>query len=236
MVTIKEAKKLADRIVSNFRHGHIDRIILFGSTALQERGNDIDIAVIIKSNNGKSQDFFYNEIQRRIVSPFIKEEAIGVDLFVWDFDTVLKHNKNVSPFLNLIARKGRVLFMAKNYLKDWFRYAREDYEMAEILLEKGYFRGSCIHAQQAMEKCLKGLLIKNRWELERTHSIGSLVAFTSKYNIPIDLSDDDIEFIDRIYRGRYPAEDGLLPFGEPDKDSAIKAIKIASNVLKLMPD
>ena len=60
----------------------------------------------------------------------------------------------------------------------------------------------CIHSQQAVEKCMKGLLIKNRWERERTHNIGTLFSFAAKYGINMKIDDDDIEFIDSIYSGR----------------------------------
>ena len=151
---------------------------------------------------------------------------------VWDFNRVVKYNKNGSPFLKLIQREGKALFMAKDYLKDWFKFAKEDYEMAAILLANSYYRGCCIHSQQAIEKCIKGLLIKNSWELERTHNIGALFSFAEKYNINIKIEDEDIEFIDSIYSNRNPVEEGLLPFGKPDQNSASKALVIAANVLK----
>lgn len=231
MATINNSKDLAGRIFLEFGSRYIDRILLFGSVATKGTGNDIDIVVILKNTEVSNQSSLYHDIYRRVVSPFIKQELIGVDLFVWDFMNVVRHNREGSPFLKLIQREGRVLYMSKEYLEEWFKVAKEDYEMAGILLVNGYYRGSCIHSQQAIEKCLKGMLIKDKWELERTHNIEVLVAITIKRNVSIKMKDDDIEFLDSIYRGRYPAEEGLLPAGEPDKEAAIRALEIAANVL-----
>ncbi len=39
-------------------------------------------------------------------------------------------------------------------------------------------------------------------------------------------------FIDSIYSGRYPADAGLLPLGEPTESDAEKAVKIAKRLFK----
>lgn len=43
--------------------------------------------------------------------------------------------------------------------------------------------------------------------------------------------DVDIVFMDGIYRGRYPAEEGLLPQGDPSAEDAAKAIRIADKIV-----
>ncbi len=37
-------------------------------------------------------------------------------------------------------------------------------------------------------------------------------------------------FIDSIYKGRYPGEEGLLPYGNPTKQDAKRAISIKYKV------
>ena len=44
--------------------------------------------------------------------------------------------------------------------------------------------------------------------------------------------EDDFIFLDSIYRSRYPAEEGLLPLGEPGAQEAKRAIKIAKGIVK----
>lgn len=36
------------------------------------------------------------------------------------------------------------------------------------------------------------------------------------------MQEKDIDFIERIYRGRYPAAEGLLPIGEPTMEDAMR--------------
>jgi hypothetical protein len=50
--------------------------------------------------------------------------------------------------------------------------------------------------------------------------------------VKFPLSEDDILFVDSIYRGRFPAEAGLLPFGTPTRDEAEKSVNLAEKLLK----
>ena len=84
MVTISSARDLSNRIIAEIDKNKIDRIIIFGSLATKGMGNDIDIIVIIKNSNDESLKNLFHSIKHKIVTPFIKQESIGVDLFVWD--------------------------------------------------------------------------------------------------------------------------------------------------------
>jgi HEPN domain-containing protein len=68
--------------------------------------------------------------------------------------------------------------------------------------------------------------------LEKTHSIARLVAICRDFKVRLGLSDEDVVFMDSIYRGRYPAEEGLLPFRESSASDAEKAIHIAGRIVK----
>jgi len=43
---------------------------------------------------------------------------------------------------------------------------------------------------------------------------------------------EEIVFIDSIYRGRYPAEAGLFPLGEPSNKDAEKTVSIAKRIFR----
>jgi HEPN domain-containing protein len=43
---------------------------------------------------------------------------------------------------------------------------------------------------------------------------------------------DDAVFLNSVYRGRYPTEEGLLPHGEPTGEDARRALKAAETVMK----
>jgi hypothetical protein len=42
---------------------------------------------------------------------------------------------------------------------------------------------------------------------------------------------EDAVFLNSLYRGRYPTEEGLLPHGEPDRQDAARAVRVAAAVL-----
>ena len=71
---------------------------------------------------------------------------------------------------------------------DWLRYAQSDLDAA-----KGPPRGRllletlCFHAQQAVEKSLKALLIAKGMEFPRTHNLGVLLdLLSSTVSLPAD--------------------------------------------------
>ena len=67
---------------------------------------------------------------------------------------------------------------------------------------RGFLEAACFHAQQAVEKSLKARLLGKGWELEKVHSIARLLALSNDYKIPSNLGDEEIQFMDSIYRGR----------------------------------
>ena len=59
---------------------------------------------------------------------------------------------------------------------DWLRYARADLALARVPLPAdGLYELLCFHAQQAVEKSLKAVLIHHGVEPPRTHNLERLV-------------------------------------------------------------
>lgn len=50
------------------------------------------------------------------------------------------------------------LVMSRKNAQQWIKEARNDFEMAEILLESKKYNGTVFHSQQAAEKAIKSLL------------------------------------------------------------------------------
>jgi len=48
-------------------------------------------------------------------------------------------------------------------------------------------------------------------------------------HLPVELS--ELDFLNRVYRLRYPPDIGLLPYGQPTEEDAQKAVKIARIVM-----
>ncbi|MBF8277130.1 MAG: uncharacterized protein HW390_2203 [Candidatus Brocadiaceae bacterium] len=96
--------------------------------------------------------------------------------------------------------------------------------------DKGNDIDLLIVTNKRAEKIVKWALLKRGWELENAHSIRRLIAIAKDHGINLTLRDEEVDFIDSIYKGRYPGEDGLLPLGNPTKRDAKKALQIAQNI------
>ncbi|TVL97774.1 MAG: hypothetical protein CV087_22035 [Candidatus Brocadia sp. WS118] len=45
---------------------------------------------------------------------------------------------------------------------------------------------------------------------------------------------DDAIFMNSIYKGRYPTEEGLLPHGEPSREDTERAISAAKKLIEML--
>jgi len=218
MPVIDDVREVVDVIkkVSN-----PDAVILFGSIAREAEGNDIDLLIV---GNKKDEKRVLNSLH-----PFFKK--FPIDAFFVSKKKLKESYYHGSPFLRLIQREGRLLYM-QNSLKDRHDSGQEDLRQAEYLHEGGFHRGVCFSSQQAVEKLVKWVLLKKGWELEKIHSIRRLAAIASDFGISIPLHDDEMDFMDGIYKGRYPGEEGLLPLGPPTQRDAKRALQIAKKIAK----
>ncbi len=111
--------------------------------------------------------------------------------------------------------------------QDWFRHAKSDLELARVnpppivLLE-----GLCFHAQQAVEKSLKALLIYFDVSFPRTHNIGVLLDLLPEDLVVPDLVQESAILSDYAVMTRYPHD--LEPV---DADEYLRAVEIADYVL-----
>ncbi|MEJ5361651.1 MAG: HEPN domain-containing protein [Spirochaetota bacterium] len=222
MVTFNEAKKIAQEIVEEINPLSI---VVFGSVAKEGCGNDLDLFVVIDDYISKEDAI--KALHKRLKSYYTH---FAIDEFVVHRSSLKKHFENGSPFIKLIIKEGRNIYM-KEAIQEWMRQAEEELKTAMYLLEGGFFKGVCYHAQQCIEKAIKANLLYKGWDLEKTHNINRLIALCNEYKIPIKLSDEEIAFIDSIYKGRYPVDIGLLPLGEPDAKDAQHAAEIARRIL-----
>jgi len=222
MVTIEDAKYVSNIIAEAVRP---ISVFVFGSVAKEGVGEDLDLLVIVDDKTEITNDI--NILLHKCLKIYYKK--FDIDPFVIPLSVFNKYYLRGSPFLKLILKEGRSFYM-REAIAEWLKQAHEELNMAGYLLEGGYFRGSCFHSQQSIEKAIKARLLKEGWDLERVHSIERLIAIGEKYDIKIDLSDEEMVFIDNIYRGRYPAETGLLPLGEPSEADAQKALAIAKRI------
>lgn len=218
IATLEDAREVTSTIVQALD----PRLVLaFGSVGRTGTGNDLDLLIVA---DGERRE----ERLAVVLKPFAAR--IAIDPLVIDEATFSERLRSGSPFLSSLLREGRRLYM-KNAQSSWMDDAREELRSAEYLARGGFAKAACYHAQQAVEKACKARLLGRGWMLERVHSIRRLAALAEDYRIPVPLRDDEIDFIDGIYRGRYPGEAGLLPLGEPTDEDARRAIGAARTVL-----
>ncbi len=60
-------------------------------------------------------------------------------------------------------------------IERWLVFAREDLRMAELALAEGIFNQVCFHAQQCVEKVIKGWLEQQGRIPPRTHRMAGLL-------------------------------------------------------------
>jgi HEPN domain-containing protein/predicted nucleotidyltransferase len=226
VVTINDAKAATSSIVKALQPV---AVILFGSVARNGTGSDLDLLIVTDDNSDKSDNQYL--LLHKSLKRFYKN--FDIEPFIVSQSLLNEYYFNGSPFLKIISKEGRTLYM-KNAVKVWLKQSKEELNVSKYLFKGGFYKGACFHAQQSIEKSIKAGLFKEGWELENTHSIERLIIIGRNYNIKLKLSDEEIVFIDSIYRGRYPAEEGILPLGEPTKEDAEKAVKIADKIFRFM--
>jgi uncharacterized protein len=203
-----------------------DRIILFGSRAegnADER-SDIDL-VIVKATEKRPLD-------RHIeVETILSDRAVPIDVVVYTPDEIRYLYSTGSPFVEEIMEKGRLLYMRKA-TSAWIRDAEDEMESARVLYEHGKYKGACYHSQQSVEKGLKAIVIENGGRPERTRDIVELRNAVKEMGFDSGLSVEDAVYLNSIYRGRYPTEEGLLPHGEPSKSDTETAVLSASQMVE----
>ena len=203
-------------------------IILFGSVAVAAQGNDLDVLVVTdRRDDSAAKDGDLRTALRPLKRRF---DIDDYHLTHTEFARQLRHG---SVFLRKIVSEGICIYMREG-IKAWHRQSEEELATAEYLLAGDFFRGACYHAQQCVEKSIKTMLLERGWELEKIHSVHRLTVVAQDHGVPVKLQPTDVDFIDEIYRGRYPAESGLLPLGAPTREDAERAVALARNSVQEM--
>ena len=73
--------------------------------------------------------------------------------------------------------------MVKKEVEEWFSKAEKDFEEAKFLFNHNRpLEHTALFLHQAVEKYLKGFLINNGWELEKTHDLVKLVRDATNFD------------------------------------------------------
>ncbi len=117
---------------------------------------------------------------------------------------------------------------SKRYL-DWYKKAKIDLRGAEILFESEADNSLvAFHCQQAIEKMLKGYILKTERELVDGHSLIYLIRRASRFDEEIQRFKKDCAFVNQFYiETRYPAD---IP-DEVDEFEVNECLETAREVL-----
>lgn len=220
---LRELNDISRRLIEQYDP---DKIILFGSRAegKDREGSDIDL-LIVKETEKRPLD-------RHIeVETLLADRSVPIDIFVYTPDEVRYLYSCGSPFIEEIMEKGSLLYMRKA-TSVWVRDAEEEFQSAKVLYEHERYKAACYHSQQSVEKGLKAIIIEKGKKPEKTHDIVELYDSVTGTGFDTGLSIDDAVYLNSIYKGRYPTEEGLLPHGEPSRPDAERALLAAKHLIE----
>ena len=116
----------------------------------------------------------------------------------------------------------------------WLDFAREDLILAEAALERAIDNQACFHAQQGVEKALKGFLRSRQRSVPKTHMLRELLAACQRRDKRFVALKEVCLRLDRYYiPTRYPdALPGMAPEGLPTHRDAQEALDLLREALK----
>lgn len=180
------------------------KIFLFGSRARGDgrEESDIDLLVVLEriEDRRETRDALQNALARMPVS---------VDVFAADSDELARTGDSVGSFVYPVLREGEVVYGVDDRDEHvWLRYATEDLQTAERLLEGQGFalRWACYLAQQAAEKAIKAALVSAGIRFPFIHDLAKLRDLVPVGAEVAQLEGDLQSLSGWAEAGRYPPE------------------------------
>ena len=102
--------------------------------------------------------------------------------------------------------------------------------MAQKAVDIKLWRQVCFHSQQCAEKGLKAVILEKGEKLRKVHDLLELSKDIEDLSLQLPASVEELDFLNRVYRSRYPPDIGLLPHGEPTREDAQRALEIAQRI------
>ena len=114
-VTVKDAKEVTEVIVKELQPFSV---LVFGSVAKNGSGEDLDLLIVMDEEKRTGSDA--NVLVHRCLKDFYKK--FSIDPFVLTKSDFAQFNGKGSPFLRMILKEGRLLYM-KDAIDKWFKQA-----------------------------------------------------------------------------------------------------------------
>ena len=93
----------------------------------------------------------------------------------------------------------------------WIHKGIRDMEAAQFLFDNNHYTDIiALHIQQALEKHMKGFLLKQGWPLKKTHDLITLATEVGRYGLDLREYEDELDRINEYYiESRYPPGSGF---------------------------
>lgn len=232
------------------------KIVLFGSRARGDHkpDSDIDILIIEESDADiehleRVYDKALSEIypertvlvrsaleveQWKYVRSYITTEALSQGRILYESSKRLNYAQAAASHQLRVAEEPEYR-TAADLARLWFEKGDTDLFVCQVLLERqGAYEMVCFHAQQAVEKYLKGVLALHQQPSEKTHNLPLLVSECLKL-----LSVPGIEELDLETMTEYavkPRYDGTFRSSRETAEQAYRlALSVRDMVLARVP-
>ena len=207
------------------------RVILFGSTARGDRRPDSDLDfLVVMPRLADAQE-------KRAVKDQLQEAVRGlglwVDVHVTDAEDLVRRGDLIGPILRPALREGKLMHPwsdeeAAREAANWLEFAVADLRAAHLLQrEQMSPRLVCFHAQQAAEKALKAVLIRDQVDFPRTHDLKALQELVVGLKPPEQLTLDASWLTKYSVSTRYPGEKETPP------EAAERALTVADQAVSM---
>jgi uncharacterized protein len=228
--------ELLDPIVAYFRP---QRVILFGSTARGEAGQDSDIDLLVIVDDDTPPE----KLTLKARSEACRTYREAADIFPISAATFERNRTIVGTLAAEADADGIVVYgppmeppamrtidpQARwQAVERWLAVAERDRQAVAVVLSSGSpLRGiAAFHCQQAVEKLLKGFLVLARKRSRKTHSLSDLgVMAQASFPEIAELVAEAEDWSKWAVAYRYPAEQGDAP-PEPDEDELRRALAV----------
>jgi len=209
-----------DALVREFRPR---KIFLFGSRARGDsrEHSDLDLLVVLDRIEDRRET---RDALRRAVPRL----PVSVDVWAADPEDIVRTGDSVGSFLYPVLREGEVVYGVDDRDEHvWLRYASEDLQTAERLLEgKGFaLRWACYLAQQAAEKAIKAALVGKGVRFPFIHDLAALRELLPSGGQVGEVEGDLSRLSEWAVAGRYPPEQ------EATESDALEAVALARSVV-----
>ncbi len=126
--------------------------------------------------------------------------------------------------------------MSASLPQQWFDRAREDLQVARLVLQEKHFAHTCFLAQQCIEKALKAYLLEKASAYPRVHKLVDLLAECEALDSAFGAYRADCIVVDQYYiPTRYPdGVPGGLASGLPGEIEAREALNAADRVFQFV--